>query len=42
MNDDFKISLSAPADPEMPTMGMSSVVEMVGAASNDPALQPIY
>src|SRR6266481_9599403 len=31
MNDDFKISLSAPADPEMPTMGMSSVYRLFEA-----------
>src|SRR5258706_8255090 len=31
MNDDFKISLSAPADPELPTMGMSSVYRLFEA-----------
>jgi hypothetical protein len=31
MNDDFKISASAPADPEMPTMGMSSVYRLFEA-----------
>src|SRR3989442_14622547 len=31
MNDDFKISLSAPADPDMPTMGMSSVYRLFEA-----------
>ena len=31
MNDDFKMSASAPADPEMPTMGMSSVYRLFEA-----------
>ncbi len=31
MNDDFKISVSAPADPELPTMGMSSVYRLFEA-----------
>ena len=31
MNDDFKISISAPADPELPTMGMSSVYRLFEA-----------
>jgi molecular chaperone GrpE (heat shock protein) len=31
MNDDFKISMSAPADPELPTMGMSSVYRLFEA-----------
>ena len=31
MNDEFKISISAPADPEMPTMGMSSVYRLFEA-----------
>jgi hypothetical protein len=31
MNDDFKISLSAPADPDMPTMGMSAVYRLFEA-----------
>jgi molecular chaperone GrpE (heat shock protein) len=31
MNDDFKISATAPADPEMPTMGMSSVYRLFEA-----------
>ena len=31
MNDDYKISLSAPADPEMPTMGMSTVYRLFEA-----------
>src|SRR5947199_191396 len=31
MNDDFKMSLSAPADPDMPTMGMSSVYRLFEA-----------
>lgn len=31
MNDDFKISISAPADPELPTLGMSSVYRLFEA-----------
>ena len=31
MNDDYKMSASAPADPEMPTMGMSSVYRLFEA-----------
>jgi molecular chaperone GrpE (heat shock protein) len=31
MNDDYKISMSAPADPELPTMGMSSVYRLFEA-----------
>ena len=31
MNDDFKISFSAPVDPELPTMGMSSVYRLFEA-----------
>ena len=31
MNDEFKISISAPADPEIPTMGMSSVYRLFEA-----------
>ena len=31
MNDEFKISLSAPADPELPTLGMSSVYRLFEA-----------
>lgn len=31
MNDDFKISFTAPADPELPTMGMSSVYRLFEA-----------
>src|SRR5436190_6790579 len=31
MNDDFKISMSAPVDPESPTMGMSSVYRLFEA-----------
>src|SRR5450631_4413154 len=31
MNDDFKLPLSAPVDPELPTMGMSSVYRLFEA-----------
>src|SRR5437667_12663098 len=31
MNDDFKLPLSAPIDPELPTMGMSSVYRLFEA-----------
>src|SRR3977135_1532848 len=31
MNDDLKISFSAPVDPELPTMGMSSVYRLFEA-----------
>src|SRR5437870_11531781 len=31
MNDDFKLPLSAPLDPELPTMGMSSIYRLFEA-----------